>query len=178
VTVEQATHPTYDVIRTKRDYRNFAPTPIPEDVLRRVLQAGRMAGSAKHGQPCRFIVVREPARKQQLAACGKFTPHIPHADAVVVIATFPYVGDWDPDRAVAFDAGRAAQNMMIAAWAEGVTSCPVTLHEEGKAAELLGLPSECRVQIALALGYPGGAETGREQRARLSLDEYVHWERW
>ena len=169
---------TYEVIRTKRDTRMYTDRPIPEEILQRILQAGRMAGSAKHGQWCRFIVVQDPQRKADVAACGDFTAHLRTAPVVVVIATLPYEGGWDPDRATAFDAGRAAQNMMLAAWAEGIASCPVTLHREADALRVLKIPAGCHVAISLAFGYPAGSDATREPRPRLPLEEYVHHEEW
>jgi nitroreductase len=168
----------YDLIRTKRDTRAYSDRPIPEDTLRRILQAGRMSGSAKHAQPCRFVLLRDRGHKEELAACGDFTAHIPTAPVVVAIATLPDAGQWEPVRATSFDAGRAAQNMMLAAWAEGVTSCPVTMHRHDDAARVLGLPPGHRVTWVLAFGYPADGAPGREPRPRRPLDEYVHEERW
>lgn len=168
----------YDVIRTKRDTRAYAPRPIPEEMLRRILQAGRMAGSAKGAEPCRFILLRDPARKQELAACGDYTEHLPSAPVLVAIVTLPESGQWDPVRATSFDAGRAAQNMMLAAWAGGVASCPVTMHRHDDAARVLGLPPNHRVTWVIAFGYPAEQTAARQPRPRRPLAEYVHEERW
>jgi nitroreductase len=67
--------------------------------------------------------------------------------------------------------------MMLAAWAEGITSCPVTMHDAPCARRVLGLPETHRVAIVLAFGYPT-AEEGRRSSPRLPLDELVHQERW
>jgi len=168
----------YDVIRTKRDTRAYAARAIPEESLRRILQAGRMAGSAKAAEPCRFVVLRDRKNREELAACGDFTPHIPRAAVAIAIVTLPDAGQWDPVRATSFDAGRAAQNMMLAAWGEGISSCPVTMHRHDDAARVLGLPPGHRVTWVLALGYPESEGEARQRRARLPLDEYVHAERW
>ena len=163
-------HSTYDVIRTKRDTRAYAEQPIPEETLQRILQAGRMAGSSKNSQPVRFVVLRERARKEELAACGDFATHLPSAPVVVAVVLLPGGGP--------FDAGRAAQNMMIAAWAEGITSCPTSMHRPECAAEVLGLPAEHRVAIVLPFGYPAESAPDRPSRARLPLSEYVHEDCW
>lgn len=160
----------YRVIVTKRDTRAYAPTPIPEDTLRRVLQAGRMAGSAKNLQPCRFVVVREQTRKRALASCGQFAAHIPAAAALIAVVI--------PEDGREFDAGRAAQNMMLAAWNEGVASCPVSMHDQACALQVLGVPAGHRVAIVLALGYPAPGGERRPSSPRLPFEEYVHWERW
>ncbi len=160
----------YRVIVTKRDTRAYAPRPIPEDAMRRILQAGRMAGSAKNLQPCRFVVVREQARKEELATCGQFAAYIPTAAALVAVVL--------PEDGREFDAGRAAQNMMLAAWNEGIASCPVTMHDQACARRVLGLPEGRRVAIVLAFGYPAPEGEQRPRSPRLPLDEYVRWERW
>jgi len=159
----------YTCIRTKRDTRAYQSKSIPEDTLHRILQAGRLAGSAKNLQPCRFVVLQEEARKKELAACGQFASHVVTAPVAVAVVI--------PQDGREFDAGRSAQNMMLAAWAEGVTSCPVTMHDAPCARRVLGLPDTHRVAIVLALGYPAPDETHRSS-PRVPLDELVHHERW
>jgi nitroreductase len=166
----------YDLIRGKRDTRTYAERLIPEETLRRILQAGRMAGSAKAAQPCRFVVLRDRRRREELAACGDYTSQVPKAAVAVAIVTLPDAGQWDPVRATSFDAGRAAQNMMLAAWAEGIASCPVTMHRHDDAATVLGVPPGHRVTWVIAFGYPDAEQ--REPRPRLPLDVYIHEERW
>jgi nitroreductase len=67
--------------------------------------------------------------------------------------------------------------MMVSAWAEGVTSCPTSMHHPVCAAQTLGLPAEHHVAIVLAMGYPVQAAT-RRSHPRTALDQLVHWERW
>ena len=160
----------YTCIRTKRDSRAYADKPIPEESLQRILQAGRMAGSSKNTQPWRFVVLRDAARKSELAACGQFAQHIPSAPVVIAVVLSPGGGE--------FDAGRAAQNMMLAAWAEGITSCPVAMHDQKCAARVLDLPEGHRVAIVLAFGYPASEESLHRGVPRIPLAELVHFERW
>ena len=157
-------------IRTKRDSRAYTAQPIEEETLDRILQAGRMAGSSKNTQPWRFVVLRDASRKSELAACGQFAQHVPPAPLVVAVVLTPGGG--------AFDAGRAAQNMMLAAWAEGITSCPVAMHDQERAANVLKLPNEHRVAMVIAFGYPESAESLHRGIARTPLSELVHHEQW
>lgn len=159
----------YEAIITKRDLRAYADRPVPPDVERRILQAGRMAGSSMNAQPCRFIVITSADGRRELAACGTYMKHVGAAPLVVAIAM--------PSRHTAFDAGRAAQNMMVAGWADGVTSCPVTPSDQEALMVLLGLPSGMRVPFVVAFGYPGEGAKPRGQK-RLPLEELVHRERW
>jgi nitroreductase len=172
---------TYDAIISKRDVRNFASRPIPEGVLRRILQAGRMAGSAKAAEPVRFVLIQDPAQRAAVAECGNFTPHLPGAAAIIALVLLPEFGEVGAPFSLfrgPFDAGRAAQNMMLAAWGEGIASCPATLHNADKAREVLGLPEGHYAINVIALGYPEGAASPGVSRPRQPIEEYVHRERW
>jgi nitroreductase len=159
----------YICIIGKRDTRTYADKPIPPEALRRILQAGRMAGSAKNSQLCRFVLLEERARKEELAACGQFAAHIPWAPAVVAIVM--------PQEGRDFDAGRSAQNMMLAAHADGIASCPVSMHDQDCARRVLGLPEGHKVPIVIAFGYP--TDVPRAPGVpRTPLDELVHRGGW
>lgn len=174
---------TWATIRTKRAVRDYDARPVPEAIVQRVLEAGRRTGSARNLQPWRFILVREPANKRALSRCGRFAAHLADAAFVVIICTEAGRGRWS-----AFDAGRAAQNMMLAAWDQGVGSCPVSLHDEEKARQHLGVPQDYEIQIAIAFGYPSPEGEGPIQRfirtkvlrvhGRKPLRELVFYERW
>jgi Nitroreductase family len=99
-------------IASKRDLRAYRPTPIAEDVQRRILDAGRLAGSSANRQNREFVVVERA--QEELARTVWAPQNVATAQLVVAI-----VG-----AAGAFDVGRAAQNMMLAAWNDGVASCP------------------------------------------------------
>jgi nitroreductase len=160
----------YEAIVGKRDTREYEDRPIPDDAIHRLLQAARMAGSSKNEQPIRLLVVRGAEQKQALAACGDFTTHLPSSPLVIVVVR--------TEGSRAFDAGRAAQNMMIAAHAMGIASCPVGIQHDDRAREVLGTPANTVVAMAITFGYPrGGRAQGRGDH-RLPLEDYVHWERW
>lgn len=160
----------YEAIISKRDTRVYEPRPIEAATLRRIVQAGRMAGSSKNAQPIRLVLVTDQPTKDQLAGCGDFTEHLPRSPLVAVVVR---LGDSRP-----FDAGRVAQNMMVAARAEGVASCPVGIQRDQCARDLLGLPGDAIVAMALTFGYPvPGSAAGRGDR-RIDVGEFVRWERW
>lgn len=159
----------YTCIRSKRDTRAYEDRAIAPQSLHRVLQAGRMAGSSKNSQPCRFVVLEERGAKERLAACGHFAGHITSAPVVIAIVV--------PGPGHDFDVGRCAQNMMLAAWSEGIASCPVSMHDAECARRVLGLPEGHRVAIAIALGHPGAGRS-RDKRRRTPLEELVHPGGW
>jgi nitroreductase len=163
---------TYKTIISKRDTRSFTDQQVPDESVRRIVQAGRMAGSSKNVQPCRFIVIDDPAMKADIAKCGDFAAWIPSAPLLVAIALT------DAGTRNEFDAGRAAQNMMVAAWAEGIGSCPVSMHHADCARDTLGLPEGWRVSIVVGFGYRAKPPKSVPEAARLPWDDYVRRNRW
>jgi len=169
----------YKAIVTKRDTRSYVDKPIDDDVLGRILQAGRMAGSSKNTQPVRLVVIRDREWLKEVATCGTFSQPLLTASAGIAVCCAPDGSD--------FDAGRAAQNIMVAAWNEGIASCPTSVHDQPCIIEKLLLPQDevgesgrkgWRVVVIIALGYPEPSVPMSMGRARMSSDEYVHWERW
>ena len=161
----------YRAVVAKRDQRAFLPRPLPEDALARILQAGRMTGSSKNSEPNRFVVVRDPARVQALAELSPVARWLARAAAVVVLVQ---------THEHAFDAGRCAQNMMLAAWNDGIGSCPAHL-PEGEVARVLGVPAGLFVNRVIGLGYVDPARAAPPAsvaRPRRPLAELVHWEAW
>jgi nitroreductase len=134
---------TYLAIASRREVREYEPRPLPPEVEERILDAGRLSGSSKNKQPWRFDVVRG-----ELLADAVYEPENLRGSPFVVAVV---VGGKGP---IAFDAGRAAQNMMLAAWNDGVGSCPNSLADDRDIDELLGLRDGEKVQTILSFGYP------------------------
>jgi nitroreductase len=128
---------TYLAIASKRDVREYAETPIPDDVVHRILDAGRLAGSSRNRQERELVVVSD---REALAAAVFAPENVRGAALVVAIA----------GSAGGFDMGRAAQNMMLAAWNDGVASCPNGQRDPAAVERLVGAP----VGAILTFGYP------------------------
>ena len=145
--------------------------PIPDAALARILQAGRMTGSSKNREPNRFIVVCDGERRASLAGLSRFGRWLADAAAVIVIVQ---------TEAHAFDAGRAAENMMLAGWNDAIGSCPAHL-PEAEVAALLGIPPTLSINRVIGFGYIAAdraAPPASVARRRLPLTELVHWETW
>src|SRR5438034_10739525 len=84
--VPSAAMDAYRAVVDKRDQRAFLPKPLPDESLRRILQAGRMAGSSKNSEPNRLVVVRDRERLRALAGLSRFARWLADAAVVVVIA--------------------------------------------------------------------------------------------
>ncbi len=160
----------YDFILGLRAIRDYEAELLSNDDLGAILEAGRWTGSSKNQQSWSFIGVTDPERLQGLAEHGDFTQPVRDSVATIVLVQEPGGNE--------FDIGRAAQNMMLAARAIGVASCPVTLHRHRAAAAFLGVPDMSVARYAIALGYPtADAEPrkfgGRKRAAEvIKLDSY------
>lgn len=161
-------------ILTKRDTRSYTDRMVEPDVLDRVLNAARLAGSAKNVQPVRVVTVTDSATKEALKAGGDYATWI---DQAPVLAVFTVTEDAGPRRL--FDIGRHAQNLMVAANAEGLTSCPVTLHHQDAVRSVLGIPAEVEAPMLVSLGWPDSMEPPAAIAGpRVALDSYAMAERW
>jgi nitroreductase len=157
---------TYLAIASKRDVRAYAETPVPADVRTRILDAGRLAGSSRNKQRWEFAVVGGDAQAR-LAEAVYAPENVATAALVVAI-----VGE-----AGGFDTGRCCQNMMLAAWEQGVVSCPNGIKDADAAAAICGGD----VRAILSFGYPAqprdaasrSAEEWSERANRKPLDELV-----
>jgi nitroreductase len=122
---------TYLAVASKRDWRSYSDRPVPEDVQRRILDGGRLSGSAVNRQPWLFVVVESEGAKQRVAE----TVYAPSNIATSAFA----VGILTERGGYALDVGRAMQNLFLTAWNEGVVSCPNGLADVEAAARALGL---------------------------------------
>ena len=162
----------YQAIVSKRDTRRFTDEPVSDDDLQKVLQAGRMAGSAKNQQLNRIVVVTDAGDRAKLGECGRSAEWVPSCPVVMVIVVPTEGGK-------AFDIGRMAQNMMVAAHGLGLASCPVTFHHEECTRELLGFPDDHEAPMGVGIGHPGPPpETQKQSAPRIPLEELVDWGRW
>ncbi|HZR96284.1 MAG TPA: nitroreductase family protein [Gaiellaceae bacterium] len=155
---------TFLAIASRREVRDYTDRPLPDDVAHRILDAGRLSGSSQNTQKWQFVVLGD---KQAVSEFVYAPSNILGAQLVVAIA-----GD-----AAGFDVGRAAQNMMLTAWNEGVGSVPNGIKDREAAERLVGAP----VSIVLTFGYPAkprdanahGADEWSERAKRKPFDEVV-----
>jgi nitroreductase len=156
-----------DLMRTKRAVREFSSQPVPEEIVKEILEAGRLAQSSKNDQPWRFILIRDRDTLQQLSTCGKYAGHMAGADFAIALVIQP---GYD------FDMGQAAAYLQLAAWDRGVASCIASMWEPDRAKALLGIPQDRQFDTAISFGYPA-RKPGRI-KDRRPLEDLVRLEKW
>ena len=170
---------TWNAINSVRVVRRFAPRPLEDAHLQRILHAGRRAGSSKNQQRWAFIVIRDRDQLRALTKVGPYADHLAGAAAAIALVTPDETGA--RNNSVMWDLGRAAQNMVLAAWELGIGSVPATAHNQRITSELLGLPADRRCNFLLSFGYPADESkltAPNKPGGRVRLEEILHQERW
>ena len=160
----------FEAVRTILAVRRYQDRPVPEDVLGRIVEAGRLTASSMNMQPWHFIVVQDRDLLRQLGALAPTGPYIAQAPVAIVVAI-------DKTRFAVSDASRAIQSMLLTAWAEGVGSNWVGFGGLEDVKALLNIPAELDLLAILPFGYPVDA-VGRGKKQRKPLGEVAHRERY
>ena len=160
----------FEAVRTLLAVRGYQDKPVPDAVVRRIVEAGRLTGSGMNRQPWHFIVVRDRDTLRRLGALASSGPYVAQAPLAIVVAT-------DKSRFAVSDASRAIQSMLLTAWADGVGSNWVGFGGLDNVKPLLDVPAHLDVLAILPFGYPTRA-IGRGKKQRKALQEVAHLERF
>jgi len=165
------TNPVFEAVRTVLAIRDFQDKPIPDEVVQRIVEAGRLTASARNLQPWHFVVVKDRAALRELGALVRTGPYIAGAAAAIVVATekdVPYAPS---------DASRAIQSMLLVAWADGVGSNWTGFGGLEGVRKKVGLPDSYDVLAVLPFGYPR-RKVGFGKKKRKPLAEVASSEQF
>ena len=171
------------LMRSLRVVRRFSDGAIPDDVLDDMLEVARWTGTSKNTQPWHLVVVRERQALGALSKLGQFAGHIAGANVAIALAM--------DSRSNAFDCGRLAERLMLAAWSHGVGSCIGSIWPDGNelaAKKLLGVPKDRWLHQVISFGYQKDPSATRVRASadvamlpslgRKPRSELVSWERF
>jgi nitroreductase len=159
----------FDAVRTVLAVRAYEDRPVPDALVHRIVEAGRLTASSMNKQQWRFIVVQDRENLRKLGAATPTGPYVADAPLAIVVAV---------EKASAFaisDASRAIQSMILTAWAEGVGSNWAGFSGLDEVKAMLGVPAELDVLAVLPFGYPVDL-VGRGKKQRKPLGEVAHRE--
>ena len=166
-----------DAIRTRKSVRSYRDEPVDDATLARLMEAARLAPSARNDQEWRFVAVRDPALRRRIAVEAARQPFI--AEAAVVLACCAQTdgrvmrcgqASYPIDVAIAMD------HLSLAAAAEGLGTCWIGSFDEKLVKSLLGIPREVRVVQLMPLGWP--VDASPVPKRRLSMEQILKKERW
>jgi nitroreductase len=164
-------NPVFETVRTVLAVREFEDRPIPEDLLDRIVEAGRLTASSMNLQPWHFVLVTSRDGLRELGAQISTGRYVATSAAAVVIAY-----ERDSEYGVS-DASRAIQSMILVAWAEGVGSNWTGFGGLDRVAVQVGLPDTFEALAVVPFGYPK-RKLGKGKKKRKSLTEVASAERF
>lgn len=162
---------TLECIRKRRDIRSYLKKDVPDGVIKKIVEAARLAPSAMNLQPWHFIVIKDRETIKALGALCTSGRFVVNASVAVVVVTDPS-NKWHE-----IDGARAVQNIALAGWNEGVGCCWIGAINRDRVKELLHIPQSLHVLTILPFGYPE-QYTVKRKKNRKRLDEVLHWEQF
>ena len=161
-------------IEKRRSVRVYEDKPIPEEKLRKILEAARLAPSARNCQDYQLVVVKNEKMRKKIASEATSESFIGAAPVIIVAVAL------DPEYimpggipAHPVDLAIAVDHMTLVAVEEGLGSCWIGAFKQGRIKEILGIPDRYRVVVLLSLGYP--AESPK-RKLRKPLKEIISYD--
>lgn len=152
----------FEAVRTVLAVRAYQDTPVPPDVVRRIVEAGRLTGSSMNRQPWHFLVVENRDTLREMGALARSGPYIAAAPLAIVVLI-------EQGRFSVSDGSRAIQSMLLTAWGEGVGSNWVGFLGPEAVKPLLGIPDDLELLAIVSFGYPArDSSEGKKNRKPLA----------
>ena len=157
---------------TRKSIRKYKKEPISENVFKNILEAGRRSPSAVNSQPWHFVVLRDLEAKE---ACsfGGYNGFTREADFIVVGLYKP--SEVMIEKLALMDVTIALQNMVTAAWLQGVGSCWIGAWNDARLRDILNLPTDTKIVGLIPFGIP---DENPSQPPKKPLNEIVHFDKW
>ena len=164
-------------IRNRYSVRAYRERPVEPEKLKAVLEAARLAPTARNMQDWRFVVVQDKAIRERLQVAANNQPFVAQAPVVIACcATQPDYVMRCGQHSAPIDVSIAMDHMTLQAVEEGLGTCWIGSFYEDQVKEILAIPDEVRVIELMTLGYP--ADSPPASKNRNSLDEMVAYEKW
>ena len=163
----------HQAIKIRRSVRDYKAESLPEEKLKKVLEAARLAPSAHNEQEWKFVVVRDAEKRNQLseAAGQSFLAEAPAI--IVVVATDPEHVLSSGVPAYAVDLAIAVEHMALQATEEGLGTCWIGAFSQEEVKGVLGIPEEYKVVTLLPLGFPADKP---KPKSRKNIKEIICYE--
>ncbi|HUW71640.1 MAG TPA: nitroreductase family protein [Candidatus Humimicrobiaceae bacterium] len=164
-----------EAIKNRYSCRSYKTEPVPEEKLKKILEAARLAPSAHNKQEWKFIVVRDVKKRAEVAeAVGQ--SFIAEAPIIIVaVATAPERLMSSGNLAYAIDLAIAVEHIALQATEEGLGTCWIGAFSQEKVKKVLKIPEEYKVVVLMPLGY--SAEKGKI-KSRKSLEEIISYDKF
>ena len=169
---------TSDCINGRASVRNYSPEPIPESVLKEILEAAIRAPSSGNIQDWEFIIVKTPEGRRALSSAAFNQGFVANAPVVIVVCSdinkiAKAYGERGKDLYSIQNTSSAIMNMMLLAWDKGLGTCWVGAFDESEVRDSVIIPENVRPVALITIGYPESKPT---KTKRESVEGSIHWE--
>lgn len=156
-----------ELIRERRSVRRFTSRDVPEEIVEKIVEAGRWAPSGKNNQPWKFAIIRDKEIKELIARQTIYSRSIREAPVLILVFL---------DNSLSYDRtkdvqaiGACIQNMLLAIHSLGLGGVWLgeILKNKEKVREIVEAPSSYELMAVIAFGYPAEA-LGEGERKSLS----------
>jgi nitroreductase len=156
----------FEAVKTMLAVRRYKNEPIPGEITGRIVEAGRLTGSAMNRQDWDFVLIQDGQTLQRLGELASTGGYIAQAPLAIAVAV--------PDSTLGrIDGARAVQDMMLVAWQAGVGSNWVGNVNTPEIKKLLNVPQDRMILTVIPFGYPA-EEIGRGVKDRKPLSAVAH----
>jgi nitroreductase len=156
--------------------RRFDARGIDPACLERILEAGRLAPSAKNRQPWRFVIIQDGEKRKRFEQASFGQEHVGEAPAIIACCS-TNIEYRMPNGQLSYpiDISFAVSQMMFQAVHEGLGTCVVTTFDEAALQEILTVPYSMRVVMLLLVGYAAERPGFRDRMPFERVISYEHW---
>lgn len=175
------THPTLDVIKTRRVIRNMTNQPVARQQVEQILEAARWAPVGGNQRVHRFVAVQNPSLLRLLRMVSPGMSQQPQAIILICIDREKVAANQfaPTDHGPIMDLGAAMQTMMLAAHSIGLGSGPVTSFSKAAVRVILNLPPRLSPEVMVCLGYPApGKQMPMRNKQKTTWQSLTYWDRF
>ncbi|HEY9206633.1 MAG TPA: nitroreductase family protein [Candidatus Methanoperedens sp.] len=170
----------FNTIRNRRSVRQFKSEHIPEESLRKILDAARWAPSPFNTQPWEFIIIKNKDTLKSISRVARYSGYLESAPMAIAVVVPPINKKFSWIESIGepgFAAAMAVQNMMLAAWDMGIGTCWVSI-ERDKVREILKVPDTHFVLTVIPIGYPEKTPSERDEIFRKDYGDMIFFEKY
>ena len=159
----------FDAIKSRRSVRKYKPDAVPLDVLEKLVEAGQWAPTGANRQPWKFIVVSDARVMRNVK---RLSPMMWGAAPACIFVCLDLTRNSTPPEArIGLATGFPSQNVMLAAYAHGLGTCPIGGFNRDAIRKLLSIPEDMEPMLLITVGYP---DETPEVKPRRPIEEIAY----
>jgi nitroreductase len=160
----------------RRSVRSFTSKPVDKDQVERIMEAARLAPSAKNRQEWRFVVIQKKEVRQKMMEAAFSQDYVGQAPVIVAVCT-TNIDYRMPNGQASYpiDLAIAATHIMLQAVHEGLGTCCITTFDEQEVREILTAPFSMRVVLLILIGHPDGVPEPTPRKTLKQVTGRDHW---